>query len=94
MDEPIILKFGKGAPKWRKIGKGFNLEGVCKNKGCKAYNKKVWIVKGYGKFNMNMEVYESKCPICKFICEDVVNMGLFQALCSSKGKVKGEEKVR
>lgn len=39
MNEPVIVKFGTDAPKWRMIARGFNLEGVCKNKDCEAYGQ-------------------------------------------------------
>jgi hypothetical protein len=68
MGEPIIGKFSEDAPDWRKIDHGLNLEGVCKNTKCVAFNQKVWINKHFGKFNMTMEVYKSPCPICKEFC--------------------------
>lgn len=35
-------------PDWRTIYAGLNFEGICKNKECPAYNKKVWSPLGYG----------------------------------------------
>lgn len=61
-----------------------------KNNSCEAFNKKVWIQKGFGKFNMITEVHNSVCPICKKMCEDVENMGLYQGKCISIGRIKGE----
>ena len=94
MNEPIIIKFGTDAPKWRMINIGLNLEGVCKNKNFEAYRQKVWIPKGFGKFNITKEVYDSKCPICPKVCEDVENMGLYMARCISKGRIKGESEEK
>ena len=71
MNEPVIVKFGTDAPKWRVIESGINLEGVCKNKYCEAFGNKVWIKKGFGKFNITKEVYDSKCPICSKLCDNV-----------------------
>ncbi len=56
VDPTIITKFAKDSvvPSWRTISKGLNLEGVCKNKTCKAYDKKVWVGLGYGTFFMSL----------------------------------------
>jgi hypothetical protein len=35
-------------PVWRTIYKGLNLEGICKNKKCAAYDKYVWVSLGFG----------------------------------------------
>lgn len=72
------------------VAKGLNLEGECKAKTCSSFGKKVWIQKGYGIFAINKEVYLSKCPICKNICKNVENMGLYLAKCTAKGIKKGE----
>lgn len=69
MDNPIYGGFSNNAPKWRVIAKGLNLEGRCKNSDCQAFNKKVWIQKGFGKLNMNKEVKMSKCPLCQKFCK-------------------------
>jgi hypothetical protein len=40
------------APNYRRIFPGLNLEAICSNKSCLAYDQKVWIQKGFGIFNM------------------------------------------
>ena len=59
MDQAIIKNFSPDAPDYRTINKGLNFEGICKTMKCSAYNKKVWIPKGYGNFSVNKEVYKS-----------------------------------
>lgn len=70
------------------------MEGTCTNKYCKANSKRVWIPKGFGKFNFAKEVITSKCPICKDIATDVNNMGLYLAKCKVSGMLKGEKQER
>ena len=64
LEEPATKSFSSDAPDWRIINKGLNLEGICKNKNCKAFDKKVWTNKQFGLFNLSKEVYKSPCPIC------------------------------
>jgi hypothetical protein len=65
------LKFSKDAPKWRKVEKGLNIFGQCIYKKCEAFKKEVIYTtnlteKGLN-FNLNEEVVNIKCPICKII---------------------------
>ena len=90
MNEPIVIKFSETAPVWRRIGYGLNLEGQCANLKCEAYHQKVWIVKGFGNFNITKEVNSSVCPMCQQKATDINNMGLYQGYCRSKGMVQGE----
>jgi hypothetical protein len=53
VDTTKITNFSSSAPDWRKIRKGLNMEGKCKTKQCKAYDKKVWTPLGYGTFIMS-----------------------------------------
>jgi len=92
LNEPIITNLGSTGPKWWRIDKGLNLLGICQNKSCEAFRQQVYIIKGFGTFNMNKEVNCSKCPICHEIAEEVVNMVLYLANCSSKGMIQGEKK--
>jgi hypothetical protein len=42
VSNPILakdLQFSESAPIWREVCNGLNFEGMCKNKGCKAYNR-------------------------------------------------------
>ena len=94
MDRPIIGKFTKEAPDWRTINIGLNFEGICVNSKCKAFKDKVWIQKHFGKFNIAMEIYKSPCPMCNQFCQNVQNIGLYQARCINKGRIKGEKDER
>jgi len=60
------LKCSKSAPKWRKVIKGLNLFGICKNSECQAFNKEVIYNVGitHKKFNLQKNILNIKCPIC------------------------------
>jgi hypothetical protein len=51
-------------------------------------------MKGYGKFNMNKEINDSECCICRKLLINVNNMGLFQGRIIGSGKIKGSKKSR
>jgi len=57
---------GPGGPPWRQASPGLCLEGVCLNVQCEAFEHKVIINQGYGKFNIvtNSITITSKCPLC------------------------------
>ena len=61
------LSFSKSAPEWRKVDKGLNLFGLCKNSECKAFNKEVVHIVGIKneKYNLQENILNIKCPICK-----------------------------
>jgi len=66
------LKFSKDAPKWRKVKEGLNIFGICKdNKECEAFKKEVIYTTNMTEnglnFNLNEEILNIKCPICKKI---------------------------
>jgi hypothetical protein len=52
---------------WRLISNGLNIEGLCKNFQCTAYNQMVIINLGVGEFDFARIILERKnrCPICK-----------------------------
>lgn len=53
VDDRHIRGFSKAPlPHWRTVYPGLNLEGVCKNKKCDAYNHKVWSPLKYGQFHL------------------------------------------
>lgn len=54
------------------------------------------MIKGFGKFSLNEEVYNSECPMpkCKELLEDVGNMGLYLAKCKGKGRVVNEKVIK
>ena len=56
--------FGKNAKKWNIITKGLNIEGVCNNSNCEAYNYKVDCPLGLGDFNLLENIRKIKCPMC------------------------------
>ena len=58
------LTIGK-AKVWRKYVQGLNLEGYCRNKKCKAYNKKVICQMGYVEYVFKEDDNKVVCPICK-----------------------------
>lgn len=58
------LHFSQTAPNWRICTKGLNLEGICKNKSCEAYNQWVIIQKGIGTYDMIFDEHLNRCPIC------------------------------
>jgi hypothetical protein len=58
------LTIGK-ANAWKKYVSGLNLEGYCRNKNCKAYNKKVICQMGYLDYVFEEDDNKVVCPICK-----------------------------
>jgi len=57
-------QFVTTAPKWRTVFKGLNVEGICNNKNCEAYNKLVICPIGLGIFNINFDIDKIFCPMC------------------------------
>lgn len=52
-------------PLWRKAGIGLNLEGICINPSCSAYDKEVIVVKGLGVYDFFEDEHKNECPMCK-----------------------------
>jgi hypothetical protein len=52
---------------WRLISNGLNIEGLCKNFHCEAFNQMVVINLGFGEYDFARIILErkNKCPICK-----------------------------
>ena len=70
VDKGVIqnLGFSNSGPEWRKVIEGLNLFGICKNKDCRAFDKEVVHKVGIDKkFNLQNNVLNIKCPICKGI---------------------------
>ena len=42
-----VLKFDENAPYYRCIINGLNIQSICSNNDCEAYNKVVWVQIGY-----------------------------------------------
>jgi len=68
-DNKKIFNFVKTAPDYRKVKYGLNVEGICKNEKCIAYNKKVIINLKYGNFNLRYDIDKIYCPMCKNLVE-------------------------
>ena len=47
------IKFTSTAPNRRVVGRGLNLEGVCLNEECEAFNEKIWLEVGFGVHSLN-----------------------------------------
>ena len=92
-DNKVEKTFAKKAEKWRLIGKGLNLEGICENSKCRAYKKKVWVPKGFGVFYIQEEVCESVCPICGEEVEQVEQCGFFYCKYRIQGRKINKEKI-
>ena len=64
------LKFSKNAPDWRKVNKGLNIFGICKNPKCQAFKEEVVYKTNLSNegliFDLNKEIINSNitCPIC------------------------------
>ena len=90
-----MKKFSDKAPDWRFLVKGLNLEGICKNPSCKAYNKKVWVQKGFGTFNMAREIAKARCPMadCQKKVQEVDQCGFFYCKYEIEGMTVHNEEV-
>ena len=58
------LMIGKGAPVWRTVERGLNLEGKCLNVACKAHNQYVCSPQGINVFYMHETCAKAVCPSC------------------------------
>lgn len=86
---PTIEKFAKISAEWRVVGCGLNYEGRCVNKKCVAYNKYVWINRGYGRFDIARDIHRhAQCPMCDHMCLEVTNCGCSQTRWSFCGLPK------
>ena len=92
MENKIKRQFTE-APPYRIVRKGLNLEAVCKNKKCEAFDKKAWVQKGFGKFNIAKEVHKCKCPLCGQGTQKAVNIGYFETAIIVEGKIKNGELI-
>ena len=59
----VRRNYGKNAPKWNTITKGLNVDGICKNEKCEAYNQEVDCPIGIGSFDLVRNADRIKCPI-------------------------------
>jgi len=58
------IAWSKSAPKWRSAAKGLCIEGKCKNSECQAFDKMVIVNMRFGVFDVIMDQYKTKCPVC------------------------------
>ena len=62
------LEFSDSAPEWRSVTEGLNLFGICNNAKCVANNEEVVFKVGINqKYNLQENVLNIKCPMCKGI---------------------------
>lgn len=77
---PSVRNFAKEAPDWRRLGPGLAYEGRCINDQCVAYNKEVYINRGYGHFDIARDVHRhANCPMCDHSCSEVHNCAFYHA---------------
>jgi hypothetical protein len=74
---------------WEIVHPGLSLIGTCANKVCKAFEKKVYVRKGMGTFNMAEECSEATCSGCQKPFEkEVTNCGFYECLYTIKGMME------
>ncbi len=85
--------FSKTAPDWRRICKGLNIYGICKNKRCKAYNKNVIVKLRQCRFDLIEEAENLECPMCEGLVIPKT-AGFFMCKYQFEGKkIEGEKVV-
>ena len=91
---PVIKNSGSG-PKWLRYDKGLALETKCSNNACEAYDKSVLNPVGFSNekgFDMNEQIAECCCPICKKITgTGVKNLILYACQYSYRGVIKNKD---
>ena len=89
-----LCEFSETAPDWRAVSHGLNLEGVCSNTNCKAFNEKVWINFGFGNFKVKKLVTIGKCPICHYVADKIKNCGFFNCYYSCQGTKVNNDNIK
>ncbi|MBA3238892.1 MAG: ankyrin repeat domain-containing protein [Parachlamydiaceae bacterium] len=93
--DPRLVEFGKKAPSYIYVAPGLNIEGICENKGCKAFNKVIWIQKGMDQFNIGEVASDINCPDCpgKKTALKINNLGFYNCIYSIDGfQIQPEKK--
>ena len=86
-----VLKFDKNAPYYRCIINGLNIQSICSNNDCEAYNKVVWVQIGYvNNYDLFQNIEKIKCPACDKIVVPQ-NFGFYK--CKYKIKYMKSEKM-
>jgi hypothetical protein len=62
------------------------LQGKCLNQSCIAFEKRVWIQKKYGVFDIGYERDNAYCPCCNQEASDVNTLGYMRAKVTFDGK--------
>ena len=59
--------WNKSAPKWRRAADGLNLEGICTNRQCEAYDDLVIMTLKFRVFDVLLDSNEktTRCPCCR-----------------------------
>ncbi len=86
----VTKKFAKPgeAPRWRVLNGGLNLRAICATKTCQAFQQIVWVQVGMGKFRINEESAEAKCPECKnLFAKDITNFAFYDCTYHFTGKM-------
>ena len=61
----ITFIYEQNIPKWRQIGKGINLYGICNINNCEAKGKQVIMHVESDEYDVYDEYFKGICPICK-----------------------------
>ena len=87
------LKFDKNAPKYRKVGKGLNIFGICEYPRCEAHKEEVIYIpkkmvledNTFFKYSINKEIKNIVCPLCNKIIK-IKTFGFYQCEYQIKGE--------
>ena len=52
------------APAWLVASRGLCVEGTCQEKSCVAFGQNVIMGQGFGDFDLVLDAYKCKCPMC------------------------------
>ena len=84
----VRCNYGKNAAKWNIITKGLNVDGICKNEKCEAYNQEVDCPIGIGSFDLVRNADRIKCPICNNEIDPTTCV-----FCKCEYKLEGKKKL-
>ena len=84
----VRCNYGKNAAKWNIIKKGLNVDGICKNEKCEAYNQEVDCPIGIGSFDLVRYADRIKCPICNNEIDPTTCV-----FCECEYKLEGKKKL-
>lgn len=85
LEERVETDFDQDAPRYRVVTRGLNLKGRCTTVGCEARNQVIWIQKGMGQFRIGEERFNSQCPSCNQIADQVENLGFWDCIYGIEG---------